>query len=416
MKKTLSILLSLAMLLLTACGGSGNHNNGGNSTEPSGDTTPGVETPAVIDSVYEDITGIPGETVLATVDGNEIPAALYFYWTISNAQNLTYQLQTYAMYYGMYTEAFREDGTIDWSYELTPGMSLAQYLEQQTQSAASYYATVENMAGESGVTLTDEERAEMAAEAAEIAEQYRERLVEKDPSAADLSADEIMEKYLKTIGIDAALQNRLGAIGFLYEHLKGLVTTPGSALYLEDADCNQYGYYADHILISTIDNETRQPLSEEEVLEKTALARDILTRLEDSGNSVDLFNRLADEYSEDPGRQTNPTGYLFTPGTMVQEFESATEGLKYGEISGLVESDYGYHIILRKDIAEGLALYPDQKAMFVEEHLGTILNLRMNDSEIVFDEALTGFDYVKFYEDYTAMLKVLMPSAETATE
>ena len=415
MKKTLSILLSLAMLLLTACGGSGNH-NGGNSTEPSGDTTPSVETPSVIDSVYEDITGIPGETVLATVDGNEIPAALYFYWTISNAQNLTYQLQTYAMYYGMYTEAFREDGTIDWSYELTPGMSLAQYLEQQTQSAASYYATVENMAGESGVTLTDEERAEMAAEAAEIAEQYRERLVEKDPSAADLSADEIMEKYLKTIGIDAALQDRLGSIGFLYEHLKELVTTPGSALYLEDADCNQYGYYADHILISTIDNETRQPLSEEEVLEKTALARDILTRLEDSGNSVDLFNRLADEYSEDPGRQTNPTGYLFTPGTMVQEFESATEGLKYGEISGLVESDYGYHIILRKDIAEGLALYPDQKAMFVEEHLGTILNLRMNDSEIVFDEALTGFDYVKFYEDYTAMLKVLMPSAETATE
>lgn len=413
MKKILSLLLALTMLLLTACGGS---SNGGNSTEPSGDNADGVETPVVIDSIYEDITGIPGEKVLATVDGNEIPAALYLYWTVSNAQNLIYQLQTYAMYYGMYTEAFREDGTIDWNYELTPGMTLAQYLEQQTQSAAGYYATVENVASEGGITLTDEERAEMAAEAAEIAEQYRARLVENDPSAADLSGDEIMEKYLKTIGIDAALQERLGSISYLYEHLMELVTTPGSAIYLEDADCNQYGYYADHILISTIDNETRQPLSEEEVLEKTALARDILTRLEDSGNSIELFNRLADEFSEDPGRQTNPTGYLFTPGTMVQEFETATEGLKYGEISGLVESDYGYHIILRKDIAEGLALDPDQKAMFVEEHLGAILNLRMNDSEIVFDEALTGFDYVKFYEDYTALLKTLMPSAGTAAE
>ena len=409
MKKTLSILLALMMLLLTACGGS---SNGGNSTDSSdvNDTAP-----AVVDSIYADITGIPGEKVLVTVDGNEIPAALYFYWTVSNAQNLVYQLQTYAMYYGMYADAFGEGGTIDWSYELSPGMTLAQFLEQQTRNAALYYATVENMAKESGIALTDEERVAMDAEAAEIAEQYRAQLVEKDPSAADLSADEIMQKYLETIGIDAAMQNRLGSIGYLYNHLQEQVTTPGSALYLEDADCNLYGFFADHILISTIDNETRQPLSEEEVLQKTALARDILAQIEGSSDPVDTFNRLADEYSEDPGRQTNPSGYLFTPGTMVQEFESATEDLAYGEISGLVQSDYGYHIILRKDIAEGLALYPDEKAQFVEEHLSSLLNLRMFDSETTFDEALTGFDYVKFFEDYTAFLQTIAANAETET-
>jgi len=225
-----------------------------------------------------------------------------------------------------------------------------------------------------------------------------------------------MAKYLETIGINAALQERLGSVYYLYQHLEEQVMTPGSALYLEDADCNQYGYFADHILISTIDNETRQPLSEEEILEKTALARELLTRLEDSSDPAELFGRLADEYSEDPGRQTNPNGYIFTPGTMVQEFESATEALEFGEISGIVQSDYGYHIILRKDVAWGLELYPDQKAMFVEEHLNALLNLRMFDSEVVFDEALTGFDYVKFYEDYTALLKTLSGSAETAAE
>ena len=122
---------------------------------------------------------------------------------------------------------------------------------------------------------------------------------------------------------------------------------------------------------------------------------------------MELFGRLADEYSEDPGRQTNPDGYIFTPGTMVQEFESATEALKYGEISGIVESDYGYHIILRKDLAQGLELYPEEKAMFVEQHLSALINLSIFDSEITYDDVLTGFDYGKFCSEYSALMTSL---------
>lgn len=410
MKKLLSVILALTMLLLTACGG-----NDGSTGDVTGDSGT-VETPAVIDSIYEDITGIRGEKVLVTVDGNEIPAAMYFYWMVGNAQNLAYQLQTYAMYYGMYTDAFNADGTLKWDYELAEGYTLADQVEDQTRNTAVYYATVENMAKELGVTLTDEDRAAMAEDANSIAEQYRQQLVAQDPAAEALTAEEIMAKYLETIGIDSAIQERISAAYFLFQHLKDVVLTEGSGLYLEDEDCNEYGYFADHILISTVDTETREPLSEEKVLEKTSLAREILTRLEDSGWSVDLFKNLADEYSEDPGRQSNPEGYLFTPGTMVEEFETATEGLDYGEISGIVQSDYGYHIILRKNIAEGLALYPDQKAMFAEEHLNALVNLEMLDSEAVYDDALTSFDAAKFYEDYMALVNETSGQSETVTE
>lgn len=51
--------------------------------------------------------------------------------------------------------------------------------------------------------------------------------------------------------------------------------------------------------------------------------------------------------SEDTGLAANPDGYAFTTGEMVQEFEDATRALEPGQISGLVESSYGYHIILR---------------------------------------------------------------------
>ena len=407
MKKILSAVLALTMLLLTACGG-----ENGAENQTAGDNSTVSETPAVVDSIYTDLTGIPGEKALVTVDGNEVPAALYFYWVVSNADNLLYQLQMYAAYYGMYTDAFNADGSINWDYELGEGLSLATYLDQQTRSTVSYYAVVENMAAEMGITLTEEDHAAIAKQMTETAEEFRKQML---TDSEELSAEEVMEKYLETIGIDRALHERLSAVPFLYNYLTEQVMTPGSSIYLEDADCNEYGYYADHILISTVDTETRQPLSEEEIAEKTALAQDILTRIEDSTDPIEMFNRLADEYSEDPGRETNPSGYLFTPGTMVQEFESATESLAYGEISGLVQSDYGYHIILRRDIAEGLALYPEEKTQFAEEYLGDLLNLKMFDSETVFDEALTGFDYAKFYEDYNAMVTSLA-EPETATE
>ena len=50
---------------------------------------------------------------------------------------------------------------------------------------------------------------------------------------------------------------------------------------------------------------------------------------------------LADEYSEDPGRESYPTGYTFTTGSMVQEFEDAAYALSEGEVSEVVESSLG---------------------------------------------------------------------------
>lgn len=58
------------------------------------------------------------------------------------------------------------------------------------------------------------------------------------------------------------------------------------------------------------------------------------------------FAKLAEEFSDDPGSKDKGGMYdFFSRGTMVPEFENAAFTLKPGEISDLVETEYGFHII-----------------------------------------------------------------------
>ena len=98
---------------------------------------------------------------------------------------------------------------------------------------------------------------------------------------------------------------------------------------------------ASHILISTVDDNGKE-LSEAKKKEAKKKAEEVLKK----AKSGEEFSELAKEYSDDPGSAANggDLGY-FTKGQMVQPFEEAAFSLKSGEISGLVESEYGYHII-----------------------------------------------------------------------
>ena len=83
--------------------------------------------------------------------------------------------------------------------------------------------------------------------------------------------------------------------------------------------------------------------------EATAFATELLARAQ-AGEDFDM---LVQTYGQDPGMMGNPDGYTFTPGAMVPEFESATRAMNYGEISELVRTDFGYHIIKRLEPVPG---------------------------------------------------------------
>lgn len=94
---------------------------------------------------------------------------------------------------------------------------------------------------------------------------------------------------------------------------------------------------ASHILIRSVDDKGRADDSE-----RTKLVKEILDR----AKSGEDFGKLAAEYSEDPGsKMKNGDLGFFGRRQMVQPFDEAAFKLDVGEISGIVETQFGFHII-----------------------------------------------------------------------
>ncbi|KKQ78708.1 MAG: Foldase protein PrsA [Parcubacteria group bacterium GW2011_GWC2_38_7] len=76
-------------------------------------------------------------------------------------------------------------------------------------------------------------------------------------------------------------------------------------------------------------------------------ANDVLAEVQKGEKT---FAELAQANSEDPGSagQGGDLGW-FTKGAMVKEFEDATFALEKGAVSGLVKTEFGYHIIKLED-------------------------------------------------------------------
>ncbi len=284
-------------------------------------------TPAQLqEGVVCEVTGIPADEVVMRLGDNTASAELYAFWLGRECENLESA-------YGIDVEA-------KWDEEIEAGKTLREFIHEDVLDLLKQQLVLENLAKEYDVAITDEDAAAISARRAEYVAQYGE-----DGYRAELYK----------LGVDEESYERLSRTDYLYSALYQAYLTPGSALYADDDVLRAYAVSegwvtADHILLMTVDSKTRAPLDQDAVAQKRAQAEELLAQLRASDDMPALFAQLADRYSEDTGRQTYPEGYTFTHGTMVSEFDEAAHTLKEGELSDIVETQYGYHIILRKPL------------------------------------------------------------------
>ena len=166
---------------------------------------------------------------------------------------------------------------------------------------------------------------------------------------AKLGSDEALTRQLKVMGAtEADVLNKWGealtAEAVLKRELKVEITDADAKKYYDENPSRfeqPEMVRASHILLSTRDPKTGTELSEVQKAEKKKEMEGLLKR----ARAGEDFAKLAQEYSEDPGSKDKGGEYKFPRGQMVPEFEAAAFALKTNEVSDIVTTQFGYHII-----------------------------------------------------------------------
>lgn len=107
--------------------------------------------------------------------------------------------------------------------------------------------------------------------------------------------------------------------------------------------------------------------------EDKAVAEEVLAKLKDGAS----FEDMAKEYGTDGTKDTGGDLGFFGRGKMVKEFEDVAFSLEKGEMSDLVETEFGWHIIKVTDVKE-YTPYEEVEAQIKNELTGPTFDKKMN--------------------------------------
>ena len=387
----LALALMIALTALTGCGGGGASSSAGSSAAGSGADSSQQAVEIDLDGVtdpYLAVSGLAGDTVVAKVGEVEITAGQLLYW-------MTYGAELYLNQFGAYMTE------LPWDMDMGDGTTLGGQIKRSALEAAAFYALLPTLGQNEGLTPSPQAAEEAAAQVDGLEQQ--------------LGDGEKTDHYLWFQMLTRELFTWLNECADLHMQLQDLYFGVDSGSYPTDAEVLAYAqdelgcYRAKHILLMTVDPETREPLDEATVAQKRADAEDLLAQIRAAEDPIALFDQLMNEHSEDTGLALNPDGYTTTKGRMVAPFEQAALALKDGEISELVESEYGYHIILRLPLDP--AEYRDD---LVAQRMQDKTDQWLAEYELTTTELYDQLDMAAFWAKLTALKTAIQAELQAA--
>jgi len=311
--------------------------------------------------------GSPGsanDPVVATANGANINTSDVVF-LMSQAQQL--KMWDYFEMFG--------DFEIDFDREFRDGATFGRAVREEAVRLAAFVIMYEEYAGRLGVTLTSENIA--------MVDDHMDMLLE-------VHGEEELQNMILEEGFrgQSHLAEFLGSQLLLDNLMQEILDNPTEFArfeqYMQEEEEQQPAIElmgAKHILANfeNFDSEDEAETFANELLERALAGED--------------FDALVAEYGQDPGMWNFPQGYSFASGFMVPEFEQTTRELEIGEISGLVRSTFGFHIIMRVEpnmddwyALQGISPRTLEQQMAEAIFIG--LEAMADDMEIVFLPAL----------------------------
>lgn len=344
--------------------------------------------------IIMETAGIAKDTPLITVDGKDVPAEEILYW-------MSYYADQYAMY-----------GMSDMSMDMGNGQTLGQYYLDSAVETAKLYRVVENHADELKMAWSKDNQADLDEQITAM----KQNLATQSGLDPEKDAATVNDEYVRLISYMGLSQEgffHINQATYLYNNLRdSLYGEKGkeapTAEKLGEAGILQ----AKHILIkaSPVTDEGGN-VTDDGMAAALEKANEIHQQLLEAEDPMVLFDQLMAERSEDPGSQSQPDGYTFGPGEMVQEFYDGTKALTVGGISEPVKSDYGYHIILRLDENNeaGHSKYADLK-------MNEQIDQWMEEAQVEKTEALESLDLQAFYDGLTTLRQTITQASQAAVD
>lgn len=307
------------------------------------------------------------ETVL-TVNGDAVTADEY-------SGYMLYNMQYYASMYA-------QMGLTDlWSNE-DMAKSLGASMPEAAEQQAIYARVVMQKFNELGLKLSYNEQKEMAS-------------VRRN-SIANTTKDAYLNQIAQFGFSDQTYQNFM-YISQCYQALNDYYFGENGVNTPSDEDIQKYyedNYItAKHILITTVDPASGETKRTDEEAKKEA--QSILDRI----NAGEDFDTLMNQYSEDTGLSNNPNGYTFTEGQMVTEFYDGAKALAEDEVSELVKSNYGYHIIKRVKLDDSqLDNFKSDIISAISGSMDELLQQWMDEAQVETTDLYSTITYENVYD------------------
>lgn len=268
--------------------------------------TGGMQSGKRTDGLMYQASGLHPDGELMSINGQVVSCEEYLYWLAQDCEYLASQVEG-----------------LDWNAAVTEGMTFAEYAKADAAEAVKQHAVVRAWAQEAGITLTDEDKAEMAAQRKQYVTYY--------------GSEEAYLRQLELVGISEETLELTQAGQYLYRDLYEAFSTPGSGLYPDEATLADYAAAQKYmgVYVVTVDDDK----------DAEGVARDLLARWQAAEDKESEYAAICEELGQEIGSAVTLAAVEGDP------LSSAIEALEVGGMDAVIDpyEDGTCYVVMRTE-------------------------------------------------------------------